>query len=244
MKSWSSIVKTPTKNIKQNKLQNNNSLNLIINDYFKSAPNVMTIIEMIYYFRLICKNYNITLNLSHYLSRFLINYLQPKKQVFSNWIQKFKINNYSLYTSNGVIIRDKYFNENHNLGYDIVATWGLSTKTFDKYYRDKYFLVKNLSKNSINIIFFKNYNDDIWCNKLELDLSKWYMDSLFKFVNLSNNFADFKEKIIDLNNKLRLNTYTLDPKYNYIKLKQIYDIYKKIMSLGYDLNRGYYSNRF
>lgn len=244
MKSWSSVVKTPIKNNIKNKLQNNHSLDLLINDYFKQAPNVLPIIDMIYYFRLICKNFDISIDLSYFLAKNLINYLQPQKLIFKNWIQKVKIENYSLHTSKGLFIRDKYVNSDNNLGYDIVSSWGLSTKIFNKYYQDKYFFVNCLNENQICINFYKDSVNHIWCNKLELDLSKWYIGSLYKFVNTSNDFNSFKQKILELNKKLRLNTYTLDPKYNYIKLNQIYNIYKKIIYLDYDLTHRNYSNWF
>ena len=55
----------------------------------------------------------------------------------------------------------------YKYGYDIVSTLGLSEKIVGNYYRNKYFNIKLLSDDGINIEFYNDLNS-YWTTILEL----------------------------------------------------------------------------
>ena len=199
-------------------------------DYMKSyyqrmplLPNRLPITHLIYFFRLICKNYNICLGLSYDLSRHIFPFLNPTFKIFSDYSEKIIYKNTTLNTPFGVIFVDKIVcSSRYKYGYDIVSTLGLSEKIVGNYYRNKYFNIKLLSDDGINIEFYNHLNS-YWTTILELSspilwglrfsnrFEMWMRKNCnFSTIAKNLNFETFLEKLKNIENTFgfKFNEYT------------------------------------
>jgi len=257
--SWADLAKKNTSQIKKPQTPKITKETYLKSYYEKMPiiPNSLPILELIYFFRLICKNYNICFGLSYDLSRLIFAFFQPSVKIFSDYSEKIIYKNTPLYTPFGVMLVDKVAcASKYKYGYDIVSTFGLSEKIFGNYFRNKYFYINYLSDDGINIEFYEHLNS-YWINSLELmspikwgirlndsgrqdrtsDRFKMLVHKNCNFSRIANespNFETFLEKLKNVETMLgfKLNEYAMSPKHNYRKLRQIYYIYKKINLLA------------
>lgn len=240
---WADVAKTNPVQTKKHQHAKITEETYLKSYYHKQCilPNSLPILKLIYFFRLICKNYNVSLGESNDLSRVLLPFFQPSVKIFEDYYQKKVYKNTILHTPFRVMYIDKIVPlEQYGTGYDIVSTFGLPEKIFGSYFRNKYFYINYLSDDGISIEFYE-YANSPWINKFNLRSPglwgcKLSDESIYKkecnfsrIANESKNFDIFLEKIKSIQRLLgfKFSQYAMSPKYKYRKLRQIYYIYKK-----------------
>ena len=225
---------------------------MYIKKYLKNrriVPNKLPIIELIYFFRLICKNNNISIQESLDLSHIIRYFFEPPKKIFEDYCQKNICKNSMINTPFGFMYFDKIEPKGvHHYGYDIVSTFGLSRKLFNKY-KNKYFYVKYFSSYAICIDFFDEIPEISFINlepiqvqKLELTPYKrvlgspiiHYACNLIDMIQQCKDFDSFQREMNTISQNYLLSFWDSSVDRNYCprKLLQIYHIYKKKIFLS------------
>lgn len=198
--NWANVCKqTVDRNPLQctyiNKNKNINQIKTYLDKTIQHKQNVLPIFVMIEYFQKICHNNGLSNALSNQLSYIILPYLLPYPNCFTDYYQKVIYKNQYFNTVDGVKIRNVIHNAHHNKGFDIVSTWGLSSKIFNNYFRNKYFQVNYIGVDGLDINFFEDLYDaldDYWTFKLKLRVP-----ALNLLLEKSKNIDEFRKNLIE-----------------------------------------------